>query len=45
MLHDAYGETYGLTSTIPPCGPSGPRTQFVPKQPYYDAFKSFPRAR
>jgi hypothetical protein len=45
MLHDAYGETYGLTSTIPPGGPSGPRTQFVPKQPYYDAFKSFPRAR
>jgi hypothetical protein len=43
MLHDAYGETYGLLATIPPGGPSGPRTQFVPKQPYYDAFKFFPR--
>jgi hypothetical protein len=44
MLHDAYGETYGLTSTVPPGGPSGPRTRFVPKQPFYDTFKYFPRA-
>jgi hypothetical protein len=44
MLHDAYGETYGLTATMPPGGPSGPRTRFVPKQPFYDAFKNYPRA-
>jgi hypothetical protein len=43
MLHDAYGETYGLLSTVPPGGPSGPRTRFVPKQPFYDTFKQFPR--
>ncbi len=45
MLHDAYGETYGLMGTVPPGSPSGPHTRFVPKQPFYDAFKHFPRTR
>jgi hypothetical protein len=43
MLHDQGTERFGLTRLEPP-GPITPTTRFVPKTPFYDAFKEYPRA-
>jgi hypothetical protein len=47
MLHDWSEENYGLMSTVPETyqwkADITPDTKFVPKQPYYDAYKNYPK--
>jgi hypothetical protein len=47
MLHDWTGEHYGLLTTEPPIYGTGrdidASTRFVPKEPYFSAFKNFPK--
>ena len=47
MLHDWTGEHYGLLATDIPIYGSGRNidgsTRFVPKEPYFSAFKNFPK--
>jgi hypothetical protein len=43
MLHDQGTEVFGLTRLDPP-GPITRDTRFVPKVPFYDAYKQYPRA-
>lgn len=47
MLHDWTGEYYGLLTTEPPIYGTGraidASTRFVPKEPYYSAYKNFPK--
>jgi hypothetical protein len=43
MLHDQGTERFGLTRLDPP-GPITGTTRFVPKAPFYNAFKEYPRA-
>jgi hypothetical protein len=43
MLHDQGTETFGLTRLEPP-GPITGTTRFLPKLPFYNAFKEYPRA-
>lgn len=43
MLHDQGTERFGLTRLDPP-GAITRSTRFVPKVPFYDAFKQYPRA-
>jgi hypothetical protein len=43
MLHDQGTETFGLTRLDPP-GEITRQTRFVPKVPFYQAFKDYPRA-
>ncbi len=43
MLHDQGTERFGLTRLDPP-GDITSRTRFVPKVPFYQAFKDYPRA-
>ncbi len=47
MLHDWTGEHYGLLTTEPPIYNTGrdidASTHFVPKEPYYSAYKNFPK--
>lgn len=47
MLHDWTGEVYGLMTTDPPIyktnGYITPQTKFLPKQPFYDTFKNYPK--
>ncbi len=43
MLHDQGTERFGLTRIEPP-GEITPRTRFIPKVPFYQAFKEYPRA-
>jgi Beta-galactosidase len=43
MLHDQGTERFGLTRLEPP-GPINGTTRFVPKAPFYNAFKDYPRA-
>jgi hypothetical protein len=49
MLHDWSEEAYGLMSTIPQTyqylGDISPSTKFVPKQPYFDTYKFYPKRR
>lgn len=49
MLHDHPEQNVGLMRTIPETfpdkGPITPATKFIPKQPYYDIFKNFPKRR
>ncbi len=48
MLHDWTGEHYGLLGTEIPIYGTGrsidASTRFVPKEPYYSAYKTFPKA-
>ncbi|HEX2913639.1 MAG TPA: beta-galactosidase [Chloroflexia bacterium] len=47
MLHDWSEEFYGLMSTTPETyqykGDITPQTRFTPKQPFYDAYKNYPK--
>src|SRR5579875_1655524 len=43
MLHDQGTERFGLTRLEPP-GPITRNTRFIPKTPFYEAFKEYPRA-
>ena len=47
MLHDWSEERYGLMTTDPETyqykGDITPQTKFIPKQPYYDAYKNYPK--
>jgi hypothetical protein len=47
MLHDWTGEHYGLLTTEPPIYGTGrdidASTRFVPKEPYFSAYKNFPK--
>lgn len=43
MLHDIYDSHYGLTSLQPSTGDVTAQTSFIPKQPFYDTFKNYPR--
>ncbi len=43
MLHDQGTERFGLTRLEPP-GPITSTTRFIPKVPFYQAFKEYPRA-
>ncbi len=47
MLHDWSEEAYGLMATQPETypfrGDVTPATKFVPKQPYFDTFKNYPK--
>ena len=43
MLHDQGTETFGLMRLQPP-GPITRSTRFVPKEPFYNAFRDYPRA-
>ena len=47
MLHDWTGEHFGLLTTVPPIYGTGrdidASTRFVPKEPYFSAFKDFPK--
>jgi hypothetical protein len=47
MLHDAVDEghpqAYGLTQLVPFSSVVDKNTRLIPKQPYYDAFKNYPR--
>ncbi|MBN9388223.1 MAG: cellulase family glycosylhydrolase [Chloroflexi bacterium] len=48
MLHDWSEEHYGLMTTEPETyqykGDITPQTKFIPKQPYYDAYKNYPKS-
>ncbi len=47
MLHDWSEEYYGLMTTEPQTykyrGDITPQTKFIPKQPFYDAYKNYPK--